>query len=299
MKLTTEENVGEINTLKKINNDLQTELKGMKKINEKRIDEVMKKNEQMNSGLIDSLSERIEGNLSHELARIFHEELDRKFDNSCKLLHSEILKVKNEQKEALDQMNEFQNTAKHCLNNKENEIKLLTKNVENCSKFIDKNVTSLSSQVANLEKIAFCYDSWLDERIDLQFKWVLSDYDYYFERGAEVQSPMFFTQLQGYTLNIFVKWSGAKKEHFGLFVNVDRRLVVKDVVNGTFRFELLHRFGKRKGKVFSIANQKEFMMPPDQQIAKMTFGFSKFLTMDELQDYIINDKLFISCSYFS
>ena len=47
---------------------------------------------------------------------------------------------------------------------------------------------------------------------ELKFKWVLTDYNYHFEKGEMLYSSMFYTQLNGYCFKVIANWTVGKKE---------------------------------------------------------------------------------------
>ena len=77
-----------------------------------------------------------------------------------------------------------------------------------------KNIAKLKWHVNNIENILFCDSS--NGCTDILIQWKLQNYQYYFDIGKRVFSPIFLTQIKGYCLKLHVRWSGENKEHFGL-----------------------------------------------------------------------------------
>ena len=171
-----------------------------------------------------------------------------KFDNSS--FTSEVNKLKDEVNKA---NNEIQATRSHVdktLNKKTNEINTLSARVTTTEKTINKlntlndevkrlseqinlmkdnqedinnvkeKVDNLKGHVSNIGNILFCDSS--NGCTDIIMKWKLQNYQYHFDIGKPVYSPIFLTQIKGYCFKLWVQWSGEKKENLGLFLLVCR-----------------------------------------------------------------------------
>ena len=83
-----------------------------------------------------------------------------------------------------------------------------------------KNIAKLKCHVNNIENILFCNSSGASK--DILLKWKLQNYQYHFDIGEDVYSPIFLTQIKGYCFKLCIRWSGEKKEYLGLFLRVCR-----------------------------------------------------------------------------
>ena len=164
-----------------------------------------------------------------------------------------------------------------------------------------KEIANLKHHVNNIEKMLFC-DSSPGSK-DIIMKWKLQNYQYHFDIGKPVFSPIFLTQIKGYCLKLRVRWSGENKEHFGfgLWVcrgsNYDKPL---EPFRMPYSLEMVDNKGNIISKKISLssveANRENcFTLPPGQNECKYPRGYSKFLSMPDLNNYILNDMLSIQC----
>ena len=164
-----------------------------------------------------------------------------------------------------------------------------------------KEIANLKHHVNNIENILFCDSS--NGCTDILIQWKLQNYQYYFDIGKRVFSPIFLTQIKGYCLKLHVRWSGENKEHFGLFLwvcrgsNYDRPL---EPFRMPFSLEMVDNKGNifSRKPVFSDFDAKRevcFTLPPGQNESKMSYGYPVFLSMPDLNNYILNDMLSIQC----
>ena len=77
-----------------------------------------------------------------------------------------------------------------------------------------KNIAKLKCHVNNIENILFCDSSGGSKDIIIQ--WKLQNYQYHFDIGEDVDSPIFLTQVKGYCFKLVVEWSGEKKGKLGI-----------------------------------------------------------------------------------
>ena len=197
----------------------------------------MKKNLMENMKSSQKPSENVEVQLSKLL----------KFDNSS--FPSEVNKLKDEVKAN----NEIRATRSHVdktLNIKTNEINKLSARVTTTEKTINKlntlndevkrlseqinlmkdnqkdinnvmeKVDNLKGHVINIENILFCDSS--NGCTDILIQWKLQNYQYHFDIGERVFSPIFLIQIKGYCFKLLVEWSGEEKEKLGLALKVCR-----------------------------------------------------------------------------
>ena len=164
-----------------------------------------------------------------------------------------------------------------------------------------KEIANLKHHVNNIENILFCDST--DDSKDIIMKWKLQNYQYHCDIGKRVFSPIFFTQIKGYCLKLRVRWSGENKEHFGLFLWVCRGSNYDKPLE-PFRTPYSLEMVDNKGNIFSqkislsefeAKRENCYTLPPGQNECKRAQGFSKFLSMPDLNNYILNDMLSIQC----
>ena len=69
-----------------------------------------------------------------------------------------------------------------------------------------KEIANLKHHVNNIENILFCDST--DDSKDIIMKWKLQNYQYHFDIGERVYSPIFLTQIKGYCFKLWVQWRG-------------------------------------------------------------------------------------------
>ena len=233
-----------------------------------------------------------------------------------KAMNSEVERTKNNmilyRKEFTEDVNmlkdkvmESQTEIKNCkshmensLNEKAVEITTLTTQMAATDKVIQDN-KNIISHIENIENIIFC-----DQNIKryTKLKWILHNYKYHFDIGMDVRSPVFYTQLSGYSFQLQVGWSGEKKEDLGVYLKLIRGCNYEKALEPfrmQYTFEIPDRNGNKHSHNISYskidANRKDFFtIHPTENEARFGFG-SKILSMPMLQNYIINDMLTIYC----
>ena len=164
-----------------------------------------------------------------------------------------------------------------------------------------KNIAKLKCHVNNIENTLFCDSSGGSKEI--LSKWKLQNYQYHFDIGEPVWSPIFPTQKKGYCFELAVKWSGENKENLGLFLwvcrgsNYDKPL---EPFKMPYSLEMVDNIGNIfsvKVSLSEIEVEREncFTLPPGQNKCKHGYGRSQFLSMPDLNNYILNDMLSIQC----
>ena len=163
-----------------------------------------------------------------------------------------------------------------------------------------KNIAKLKCHVNNIENILFCDSSGGSK--DVLLKWKLQNYKYHFDVGDRVYSPIFLTQIKGYCFKLLVQWSGGKKENLELYLWVCRGSSYDKPLE-PFRMPFSLEMVDNKGNIFSLkiplsdieANrEKNFTLPPGEKECKFGRGY-EFLSMPDLNNYILNDMLSIQC----
>ena len=183
--------------------------------------------------------------------------------------------------------------------------KNLIENMKSSQKRRDINnamekVDNLKGHVTNIENILFCDSS--NGCTDILIQWKLQNYQYHFDIGKPVFSPIFLTQIKGYCFKLFVEWSGENKKDLGLFLklchasNYDKPL---EPFRMPYSLEMVDNNGNilsKKIPLSHIESQEEFFtLPPGKYECKGGWGFPIFLSMPCLNNYILNDMLSIKC----
>ena len=161
-----------------------------------------------------------------------------------------------------------------------------------------KEIANLKHHVNNIENILFCGSSGGSKGVLLQ--WKLQNYQYHFDIGKRVYSPIFLAQIKGYCFKLFVQWSGEKKENLGLFLWVCRGsnyYKPLEPFRTPFSLEMVDNKGNIFSKKIPFSLQMEvcFTLPPGQNESKTPCGYLPFLSMPDLNNYILNDMLSIQC----
>ena len=164
-----------------------------------------------------------------------------------------------------------------------------------------KEISNLKHHVNNIENILFCDSA--DDSKDIIIKWKLQNYQYYFDIGKPVYSPIFLTQVKGYCIKLRVRWSGEKKENLSLFLKVCRGSNYDKPLEPfriPFSLEMVDNKGNILSKKMSLSDIEafrvgSFTLPPGQNECELGSGFPQFLRMPYLNNYILNDMLSIQC----
>ena len=179
------------------------------------------------------------------------------------------------------------------------QINLMEDNQNDINNAMEK-VDNLKCHVTNIENILFCDSS--DGCTDILIQWKLQNYQYHFDIGERVFSPIFLTQVKGYCFRLRVEWSGKKKENLDLFLwvcrgsNYDKPL---EPFRMPFSLEMLDTKGNILSKKISLSviearREKNFTLLPGQNECERGCGY-EFLSMPDLNNYILNDMLSIQC----
>ena len=179
-------------------------------------------------------------------------------------------------------------------------INLMEDNQKDINNAMEK-VDNLKGHVTNIENILFCDSSY--GCTDILIQWKLQNYQYYFDIGEDVYSPIFLTQIKGYCFKLLVEWSGEKKENLGLFLWVCRRSNYDKPLEPfrmPYSLEMVDNNGNILSKKISLSSieanrERNFTLLPGENKCKMGRGFLQFLSMPNLNNYILNDMLSIQC----
>ena len=142
-----------------------------------------------------------------------------------------------------------------------------------------ENIGNIEGHVTNIENILFCDSS--DDSKDVLLQWKLQNYQYHFEIGKGVYSPIFLTQIKGYCFKLYVQWSGEKKEYLGLALKVCRGSDYDKPFEpfGTpFSLEMVDNKGNILSKKTSLSDiearrERNFTFLPGQNECKIAFNF--------------------------
>ena len=255
------------------------------------------------------LSEDIKFNLSKPL-----NDFQSSTNNDVKKLNDEVNNVNNQIEEIrsyLDKkIDEFNNLSTK-IDATENVIKdnfstlndKISKGAEGVDQENDpqKEIANLKHHVNNIENILFCDAT--DDSKDIIIKWKLQNYQYHFDIGERVYSPIFLTQIKGYCFKLNVKWSGEEKENLGLYLHVCSGSNYDKPVEPfkmPYSLEMIDNNGNilsREVPLSDIEENREncFTLPPGQYKCKFGWGYSPFISMPDLNNYILNDMLSIQC----
>ena len=179
------------------------------------------------------------------------------------------------------------------------QINLMKDNQKDINNAMEK-VDNLKGHVTNIENILFCDSS--NGCTDILIKWKLQNYQYYFDIGEHVFSPIFLTQIKGYCFKLLVAWSGEKKENLGLYLKICRGSNYDKPIEPfkmPFSLEMVDNNGNIFSKIVPLTQietlrEKQFTLLPGQNESGGG-GYLKFLIMPDLNNYILNDMLSIQC----
>ena len=164
-------------------------------------------------------------------------------------------------------------------------------------------MTELTSHVENIENVLFCYVPHQNGCIKV--KWVMQNYQYYFEIGRPVYSPAFYTRVSGYCFRLSVEWSGKKKGNLGLYFWLSRGKNNHKELK-PFRvphtLQILDKEGQEKCETTTLSDIDGnldvcFTIHPTEEEARASYGCPGMLVKSSLKNFIINDTLLISCVF--
>ena len=168
-------------------------------------------------------------------------------------------------------------------------------------------MTKLTSHVRNIENILFCYEPHKNGCIKI--KWVIPNYQYYSDTCVSVRSPIFYTHLSGYCFELFAEWSGKNKENLALCLKLGSMSLCRGRNNHEelkpfripFTLQIQGKDGNEKIRTVTLSeideNADSFTIHPNEDEARKMFVCPDMLVKPFLQDYIINDKLLVSCVF--
>ena len=243
-----------------------------------------------------NLNENIKFHLSKPL-----KDFQSSTNNDVKKLKDEVNNTNNQIEEIrsyLDKKTDEFNNLSTQIDATENVIGAKGVNLENDPQ---KEIANLKHHVNNIENLLFCDST--DDSKDIIMKWKLQNYQYHFDIGKPVFRPIFLTQIDGYCFKLFVEWSGEKKENLGLFYcicrgsNYDKPL---EPFRMPFSLEMVDNNGNILSTKISLPEietlrEEAFILPPGKNECKHGRGFSQFISMPDLNNYILNDMLSIQC----
>ena len=318
MKTHFNEKEDEVHSLKTINEELQSEMKFVKKLNlqlkkefEKEIN-VRRDNDKLMETKISSLEREVMEtknilidtnketlSLKSQLEN-FNVDTNEKFI-SCR---KDIETVKTEiSKTPNSSIIEDMGKLKDSVTNIQTEIRSTRRHVDESLNKKTDEMTKLTSHVENIENVLFCYEPHQDGCIKV--KWVMQNYQYYFDIGEPVLSPVFYTHVSGYCFQLVVDWSGKKKGNLGLCLKLCRGKNNQKELKPfrvPFTLQIQNKEGNEESALITLSDIDEYLdkcftihLNDDQ--ARGDFGCSKMLFRSSLKNFIINDTLLISCVF--
>ena len=179
---------------------------------------------EMKKNLIENMksSQKQSENVEVQLSKLL------KFDNSS--FTSEVNKLKDQVNKSNNEIRATRSHVDKTLNKKTDEINKLSARVTTTEKTVNKlntlndevkrlseqinlmednqkdinnameKVDNLKGHVTNIENILFCDSS--DSCTDILIQWKLQNYQYHFDIGEPVLSPLFLTQIKGYCFKL-------------------------------------------------------------------------------------------------
>ena len=280
---------------------------------------------EMKKNLIENMksSQKQSDNVEVQLSKLL------KFDNSS--FTSEVNKLKDEVNKANNEIHATRSHMDKTLNKKTTEINTLSARVTTTKKTTNKlntlndevkrlsehinlmkdnqkdinnaleKVDNLKSHVTNIENILFCDSS--NGCTDILIQWKLQNYQYHFDIGERVYSPIFLTQIKGYCFKLLVEWTGENKENLGLYLRVCRGSNYDKPLE-PFRMPYSLEMVDNKGNILSekislseieTFRERSFTLLPGQNECELGCGYPQFISMPDLNNYILNDMLSIQC----
>ena len=233
MKTHFNEKEDEVHSLKTINDELQNEMKFVKELNLELKEEVEKEinvrrdNDKLMGTKISSLEREVMEtknilidtnketlSLKSQLEH-FNIDANEKFI-SC---HKDIETVKTDiSKTPNSSIIEDMGKLKDNVSNIQTEIRSTRSHLDESLNKKTDEMTKLTSHVENIENVLFCYEPHQNGCIKV--KWVMQNYQYYFDIGEPVYSPVFYTHVSGYCfqLNVEMVWKEEGKFRVVFFV---------------------------------------------------------------------------------
>ena len=161
-----------------------------------------------------------------------------------------------------------------------------------------KEIANLKHTVNNIENILFCDTSAGCKDVLLQ--WKLQNYQYYFDIGEPVWSPIFLTQIKGYCFKLVVVWT-EENEILALVLKVCRGSNYDKPVEPfkmSFSLEMVDNKGNISSRKTSLSdietNREAFTLVPGSNECAGLGGYF-LLHMSDVNNYILNDMLSIQC----
>ena len=318
MKTHFNEKEDEVHSLKTINDELQNEMKIVKELNlqlkeefEKEIN-VRRDNDKLMETKISSLEREVmetknilidnnkeTSSLKSEL-EIFNIDANEKFI----LCRKDIETVKTDiRKTPNSSIIEDMGKLKDSVTNIQTEIRSTRSHLDESLNKKTDEMTKLTSHVENIENVLFCYEPHQNGCIKV--KWVMQNYQYYFDIGEPVFSPVFYTQVSGYCFQLSVEWSGKKKGNLGLYFQLchwkNNHTELKPF-RVPYTLQILDKEEQEECVTTTLSDIDEnlddcFTIHPNEEEAREFYGCSKMLFKSSLKNFIINDTLLISCVF--
>ena len=318
MKTHFTEKEDEVHSLKTINEELQCEMKFVKELNlqlkeefEKEIN-IRRDNDKLMETKISFLEREVmetknilidtnkeTSSLKSQLEN-FNIDANEKFilcSKDIETVKTDISKTPN------SSIIEDMGKLKDSVTNIQTEIRSTRSHLDESLNKKTDEMTKLTSHVENIENVLFCYEPHQDGCIKV--KWVMQNYQYYFDIGERVYSPVFYTHVSGYCFQLNVEWSGENKENLGLYFTLCRgknNHKELEPFRVPYTLQILDKEGKEESALITLSEIDEnmdkcFIIHPNEEKARTGFGRLKMLVKSSLKNFIINDTLLISCVF--
>ena len=166
-----------------------------------------------------------------------------------------------------------------------------------------RKIIDLKDHITNIENILFCETPNGKSSKEITFRWIVQNYSDHQTKGEPVYSPIFFTEIKGYCFRLKVGWTGDEKEHLAVGLHLCRgRFSERELEPFDLQYSI--EMSDRDGNIFAekipLCDVEEyriesFSISPGQNCAQRACGNAKFLSRPKLDEFVVNDMLFLKC----
>jgi len=151
--------------------------------------------------------------------------------------------------------------------------------------------------IRNIENVLFTQKSLPQH--DVEFEWVMQDYENLHRIGEEVYSPVFHTSVDGYCCRLRIDWTGKKKGKVGLYLYLSKS---RDLIGELKPFNREYTLALQKNRGGSESSRISFQALQDNKDDYFTlnnegktdgYGFDADAPSHH---FVINNSLFVSCT---
>lgn len=159
---------------------------------------------------------------------------------------------------------------------------------------LEEEFSKMLNEISLFQQKKSIVDQVLSNEVIL-FKWHLKDYNLV-RRSKSVASPFFYAGLHGHCCRLFVMWSGDEMSILGIhFQIITANKQNRNPFNMSIELEIQGKNGLKKQffirSAFIRDHQAEFELPSSG-------GRKEFIKMPELQNFVINDSVFVTCKLY-